>query len=209
MGNPVIVEAVRTPIGKRGGWLSGLHAAELLAAAQSGLIDRAGIDPLLVEQVIGGCVTQAGAQSNNITRTAWLAAGLPWQVGATTIDCQCGSAQQANHLIAALIAADAVEVGIACGVEAMSQVPLGANVGTAAGPRRPDSWSIDLPDQFEAAERIARRRGLSRADIDALGVRSQARAKQAWTEGRFDREVLPVPAPVVDKDGNTQHAADQ
>ena len=202
MGTPVIVEAVRTPIGKRGGWLSGLHAAEILGAAQRGILDRSGIDPELVEQVIGGCVTQAGAQSNNITRTAWLHAGLPWRVGATTIDCQCGSAQQANHLIAGLIATDAIDVGIACGIEAMSQVPLGANVGENAGPRRPADWDIDMPNQFEAAERIARRRGITRADVEALGVRSQARAKQAWDEGRFDREVLQVTAPVVDKDGN-------
>ena len=129
MGTPVIVEAVRTPIGKRGGWLAGLHAAEILGAAQKGVLDRSGIDPLLIEQVIGGCVTQAGAQSNNITRTAWLHAGLPWQTGATTVDCQCGSAQQANHLIAGLIATGAIDAGIACGIEAMSQVPLGANVG--------------------------------------------------------------------------------
>lgn len=202
MGTPVIVEAVRTPIGKRGGWLAGLHAAEILGAAQRGVLDRSGIDPELVEQVIGGCVTQAGAQSNNITRTAWLHAGLPWQVGATTIDCQCGSAQQANHLIAGLIATDTIDVGIACGIEAMSQVPLGANVGENAGPRRPAGWNIDLPNQFEAAERIARRRGITREDIEALGVRSQALAKQAWDEGRFDREVLKVEAPVVDKEGN-------
>ncbi|MDV7241058.1 MULTISPECIES: steroid 3-ketoacyl-CoA thiolase [Rhodococcus] len=202
MGTPVIVEAVRTPIGKRGGWLSGLHAAEILGAVQRGILDRSGIDPELVEQVIGGCVTQAGAQSNNITRTAWLHAGLPWQVGATTIDCQCGSAQQANHLIAGLIATDTIDVGIACGIEAMSQVPLGANVGENAGPRRPADWDIDMPNQFEAAERIARRRGITRADVEALGVRSQARAKQAWDEGRFDREVLTMTAPVVDKEGN-------
>ncbi|RVW08047.1 steroid 3-ketoacyl-CoA thiolase [Prescottella agglutinans] len=200
MGTPVIVEAVRTPIGKRGGWLSGLHAAEILGAAQKGIVDRAGIDPVLVEQVIGGCVTQAGAQSNNVTRTAWLAAGLPWQVGATTIDCQCGSAQQANHLIAGLIATGAIDIGIACGVEAMSQVPLGANVGTDAGPRRPASWDIDLPNQFEAAERIAKRRGLTREDLEVLGVQSQARAKQAWDEGRFDREIVPVTAPVIGED---------
>ncbi|WP_027501314.1 steroid 3-ketoacyl-CoA thiolase [Rhodococcus sp. UNC363MFTsu5.1] len=200
MGTPVIVEAVRTPIGKRGGWLSGLHAAETLGAVQVGILERAGVDPAIVEQVIGGCVTQAGAQSNNVTRTAWLAAGLPWQVGATTIDCQCGSAQQANHLIAGLIATGAIDVGIACGVEQMSQVPLGANVGTEAGPRRPASWDIDLPAQFEAAERIAKRRGLTREDIEALGVRSQALAKQAWAEGRFDREVLPVTAPVIGED---------
>ncbi|MGW0019603.1 steroid 3-ketoacyl-CoA thiolase [Rhodococcus sp. NPDC003382] len=202
MGTPVIVEAARTPIGKRGGWLAGLHAAEILGAAQSGLVERAGIDPMLVEQVIGGCVTQAGAQSNNITRTAWLHAGLPWQTGATTVDCQCGSAQQANHMIAGLIATGAIDVGIACGIEAMSQVPLGANVGEHAGPRRPASWNIDMPDQFGAAERIARRRGITREDVDALGVRSQALAKQAWEEGRFDREVLQVVAPVVDKEGN-------
>ncbi|EME23914.1 steroid 3-ketoacyl-CoA thiolase [Rhodococcus triatomae] len=202
MGTPVIVEAARTPIGKRGGWLSGLHAAEILGAAQVGVLERAGVDPALVEQVIGGCVTQAGAQSNNVTRTAWLAAGLPWQVGATTIDAQCGSAQQANHLIAGLIAAGAIDIGVACGVEAMSQVPLGANVGTEAGPRRPESWNIDMPNQFEAAERIAKRRGITRDDIEALGVRSQALAKQAWEEGRFDREVLHVAAPVVDKEGN-------
>ncbi|MDH6679656.1 acetyl-CoA C-acetyltransferase [Rhodococcus sp. LBL1] len=200
MGTPVIVEAVRTPIGKRGGWLSGLHAAEILGAAQKGIVDRAGIDPALVEQVIGGCVTQAGAQSNNVTRTAWLAAGLPWQVGATTIDCQCGSAQQANHLIAGLIATGAIDIGIACGVEDMSMVPLGANVGTEAGPRRPASWDIDMPNQFDAAERIAKRRGLTREDLEVLGVRSQALAKQAWAEGRFDREIVPVTAPVIGED---------
>ncbi|GEM29854.1 putative acetyl-CoA acetyltransferase FadA [Nocardia neocaledoniensis NBRC 108232] len=202
MGTPVIVEAVRTPIGKRRGQLSGLHAAELLGLAQRGLLDRAGIDPADVEQVIGGCVTQAGEQSNNVTRVAWLHAGLPWQTGATTIDAQCGSAQQANHLIAGLIATGAIDVGMACGVEAMSRVPLGANVGTEAGPRRPASWSIDLPDQFGAAERIARRRGITRSDIDEFGLRSQQLAAQAWAEGRFDREVLPVSAPVLDSEGN-------
>ncbi|MEV6658519.1 steroid 3-ketoacyl-CoA thiolase [Nocardia fluminea] len=201
MGTPVIVEAVRTPIGKRRGQLSGLHAAELLGLAQRGLLDRAGLDPAEVEQVIGGCVTQAGEQSNNVTRVAWLHAGLPWQTGATTIDAQCGSAQQANHLIAGLIATGAIDVGVACGVEAMSRVPLGANVGTDAGPRRPASWSIDLPDQFGAAERIARRRGITRSDIDEFGLRSQQLAAKAWAEGRYDREVLPVSAPVLDSEG--------
>ncbi|GAC79083.1 acetyl-CoA C-acetyltransferase [Gordonia malaquae] len=201
MGVPVIVEAARTPIGKRNGWLSGLHAAEILGAAQRGVIDRAGIDPALVEQVVGGCVMQVGEQGNNVTRTAWLHAGLPWQTGATTIDCQCGSAQQANHMVAGLIASGAIDVGIACGIEAMSHVPLGANVGTDAGPRRPESWDIDMPNQFDAAERIAKRRGITRADVDALGVASQANAKRAWDEGRFDREVLSVKAPERTKDG--------
>ena len=201
MGVPVIVEAARTPIGKRNGWLSGLHAAELLGAAQLGVIERAGIDPALVEQVIGGAVMQVGEQGNNVTRTAWLHSGLPWQTGATTVDCQCGSAQQANHLVAGLISAGAIDIGIACGVESMSHVPLGANVGTDAGPRRPESWSIDMPNQFDAAERIAERRGISRDDVDSLGVRSQANAKRAWDEGRFDREVLTVKAPERTKEG--------
>src|SRR5690606_16726077 len=202
MGTPVIVEAARTPIGKRRGWLFGLHAAELIGLAQRGLLERAHLDPALVEQVIGGCVTQAGEQSNNVTRVGWLHAGLPWQVGCTTIDAQCGSAQQANHLIAGLIATDAIEIGMACGVEAMSRVPLGANVGEHAGPRRPASWDIDMPNQFEAAERIAKRRGITRADVDGLGVRSQKLAAQAWAEGRLDREVLTVTAPAADKEGN-------
>lgn len=201
MGVPVIVEATRTPIGKRAGWLYGLHAEELLGLTQRGLIERVGIDPALVEQAIGGCVTQAGAQAGNVTRKAWLSAGLPEATGATTIDCQCGSAQQANHLIAGLIATDTIDVGIACGVETMSQVPLGANVGTTAGPYHAESWDVDMPDQFTAAERIAARRGITRADIDALGVRSQRNAKQAWDEGRFDREVLALKAPERLKDG--------
>ena len=195
------MEAVRTPIGKRNGWLAGLHAAEILGAAQVAVVERAGIDPLLVEQVIGGCVTQGGEQSNSITRTAWLHSGLPWQTGATTIDAQCGSAQQANHLIAGLIATGAIDVGVACGVEAMSRVPLGANRGVDAGTPRPDSWTIDMPNQFLAAERIAERRGLTRADLDAFGLRSQLNAAQAWAEGRFDREIAAVQAPVLDEDG--------
>ncbi|TVT43924.1 steroid 3-ketoacyl-CoA thiolase [Amycolatopsis rhizosphaerae] len=201
MGDPVIVEAVRTPIGKRRGWLSGLHAAELLGAAQSALLERAGLDPALVEQVIGGCVTQAGEQAGNVTRTAWLHAGLPEATGATTIDAQCGSAQQATHLVAGLIAAGAIDVGISCGVEAMSRIPLGANRGTDAGQPKPDSWSIDMPNQYGAAERIAVRRGLTREDVDRFGVASQTKAATAWAQGRFDREVVPVKAPVLDENG--------
>ncbi|WP_454792381.1 steroid 3-ketoacyl-CoA thiolase [Mycolicibacterium lutetiense] len=195
MGNPVIVEATRSPIGKRNGWLSGLHATELLGAVQKALIEKAGIDPGSVEQLIGGCVTQFGEQGNNVTRQSWLVAGLPEHVGATTVDCQCGSAQQANHLVAGLIAAGAIDIGIACGIEAMSRVGLGANGGGA----RAASWDIDLPNQFEAAERIAKRRGITRADVDALGLASQLKAKQAWAEGRFDREISPIEAPVIDE----------
>src|SRR5215472_7238780 len=147
MGTAVIVEAVRTPIGKRNGSLSGMHAAEILGTAQAGLVERAGIDPALVEQIAGGCVTQAGEQSGNVTRTAWLHAGMPHGTGCQSLDAQCGSAQQAVHLIAGLIAAGAIEAGIACGVEAMSRVPLGTAAGGGAGPR-PASWTIDMPNQF-------------------------------------------------------------
>ena len=200
MGNAVIVEAVRTPIGKRNGSLSGLHAAEILGAAQRGLVERAGLDPALVEQIAGGCVTQAGEQSNNVTRTSWLHAGLPNQTGCLTLDAQCGSAQQAVHLIAGLIAAGAIEAGIACGVEAMSRVPLGTAAMAGSGTPRPATWAIDMPNQFEAAERIAKRRGLSRADLDAFGLASQRNAARAWSGGYFDREVLTVKAPVLDAD---------
>src|ERR1700746_208371 len=189
MGNPVIVEATRSPIGKRAGWLSGLHATELLGSVQKALVDKAGIDAGDVEQLVGGCVTQFAEQSNNITRTSWLTVGLPEHVSATTVDCQCGSGQQANHLVAGLIAAGAIDVGIACGIEAMSRVGLGANAGPDRANIRAESWDIDMPDQFTAAERIAKRRGITREDIDQFGFESQLKAKQAWAEGRLDREI--------------------
>ena len=200
MGTAVIVEAVRTPIGKRNGSLSGVHAAEILGAAQRGIVERSGIDPAVIEQLAGGCVTQAGEQSNNITRTAWLHAGLPQQTGCLTLDAQCGSAQQAVHVIAGLIAADAIDVGLACGVEAMSRVPLGTSAMAGGGTPRPAGWTIDMPNQFEAAERIAKRRGLGRTDLDAFGLRSQRNAARAWAAGHFDREVIPVKAPVLGAD---------
>jgi acetyl-CoA C-acetyltransferase len=194
VGEPVIVEAVRTPIGRRRGVLAGLHPAELLGVAQRGVVERSGLDPTRVEQVVGGCVTQAGEQSLNVTRSAWLHAGLPHGTGCTTIDCQCGSAQQATHFVAGLIHAGVIGAGIACGVEMMSRVPLGANVGDTGKPR-PDDWDIDLPNQYAAAERIAQRRGLTRQDLDDFGVRSQELAAAAWAEGRFDREIVPVATP--------------
>ena len=164
----MIVEAVRTPIGKRGGWLAGLHAAEIARRGPARRWSNAPASTRPGRAGLGGCVTQGGEQSNNITRTAWLHAGLPYQTGCLTLDAQCGSAQQAAHLVAGLIAADAIEVGVACGVEAMSRVPLRANLGADAGMPRPESWDIDLPNQYVAAERIAARRGLTRADVDAL-----------------------------------------
>src|SRR5262249_34500799 len=195
-----IDEPGRPPTARRAGEGASLRPAEILGAAQTALLDRAGIQPGAVEQVAGGCVTQAGEQSSNVTRTSWLHAGLPYQTGCFTLDAQCGSAQQAVHLIAGLIAADAIGVGIGCGVEAMSRVPLGANRATEAGPPRPSSWDIDLPNQFVAAERIAKRRGLSRAQVDAFGLRSQTAAQLAWSQGQFDREVVPIKAPVLDAD---------
>ncbi|MCW4355706.1 steroid 3-ketoacyl-CoA thiolase [Hoyosella sp. YIM 151337] len=197
MRHPVIIDAARTPIGKRNGWLSGLHPAEILGAAQTALLERNQADPHTIEQVIGGTVTQAGEQAGNVTRTAWLHAGLPQTTGATTIDAQCGSAQQAAHLIAGLIASGAIDAGIACGVESMSRVPLGANRGEGIGTPRPDSWTIDMPNQFAAAERIAERRGLTREEVDEFAVASQHKALAAWAAGRFDREVVPVKAPVM------------
>ena len=203
MSMPVIIEAVRTPIGKRNGALSGLHAAEILAAVQVEAVKRSGIDPASIEQIVGGCVTQAGEQASNITRTAWLSAGMPYEVAATTIDCQCGSSQQANHFVANLISAGAIDIGMACGVEAMSRVGLGANVYNGPGKSRPDDFPWDMPDQFGAAERIAAKRGITRADVDAFGLASQQHAARAVAEGRFEREIMSLEAPVVGADGPT------
>jgi acetyl-CoA C-acetyltransferase len=199
MATPVIVDAVRTPIGKRNGWLAGVKPMALLAHVQRAVLERTGVAGDDVEQVFAGCVTQAGEQGGHIGRYAWLYAGLPWQTGVTTLDAQCGSSLQAVNAVAALIAAGAIEVGVACGVESMTRAPLGTNVRPARP--RPDDWSIDLPDQFTGAERVARRRGITREALDAFGTRSQQLAAKAWADGRFDREVSPISAPVLDADG--------
>ncbi|KQV74523.1 acetyl-CoA acetyltransferase [Aeromicrobium sp. Root344] len=201
MGTPVIVDAVRTPLGKKNGVLAGVHPAVLLGMTQSEVISRAGIDAELVEQVIGGCVTQAGEQSNNMVRRAWMHAGLPNATASTAIDAQCSSAQQATHLVHAMIGAGLIKAGIACGVESMSRVPLGANVPEGTGSPRPDGWSIDLPNQFEGADRIVRDRGFSRAEVDAFGLWSQEKAAAARDEGRFAREIFAIKAPVLGEDG--------
>ena len=213
MTEVVIVEAVRSPVGRRGGGLSTVHPADLLGAVQRALIERAGIDPTQVEQVVGGCVTAVGEQSFNIARTSWLTAGLPLTVPATTVDSQCGSSQQATNLAAGLIASGAIDAAIACGVESMSRIPLGSN--TQAGPGRaiPKSYfgRYEFTSQFEGAERIAEKWGITRADTDAFGLTSQERAGRAWTEGRFEREVVPIDAPDLGEDGKptgtTHHAA--
>ncbi|CAN5521591.1 steroid 3-ketoacyl-CoA thiolase [soil metagenome] len=201
MGTPVIIDAVRTPLGKRNGWLAGVHPAVLLGFAQREVIERAGIDPDLVEQVVGGCVTQAGEQSNGMVRRAWLHAGLPQHTGATVVDAQCGSGQQSAHLVHDMIAAGTIDVGIACGVESMSRIPLGANVPAGLGDPRPADWTIDMPNQFEAADRIANNRGITRAELEAFGLASQQKARIAVDEGRFKREIAAVTAPVLDAEG--------
>jgi acetyl-CoA C-acetyltransferase len=203
MTDVVIVEAVRSPIGRRGGGLSTVHPAELLGAVQKAAVERAGIDPALVDQIVGGSVTQIGEQAFNIARTAWLAAGLPLTVAATTVDSQCGSSQQATSMAAGLIASGACDVVLACGIESMSRIGLGANV--KAGPGRPLPKSYfplyESTSQFEGAERIAKKWNVSRQESDAFGLESQVRAARARSEGRFEREIVPITAPVLNEEG--------
>lgn len=205
MGSPVIVGAARTPIGRRGGWLAGVIAPQLLAVVQREVLDRVGVEPNDVDQLVGGCVTQAGQQASNVTRNAWLSMGVGYSPAATTIDCQCGSGAQANTFAMGLISTGGARVAIGCGVEQMSQVPLGTAVQGGGGHYRTDGWPWDDPEngQFGAAQRIADLRGLSRGDLDEFGAASQQKAAVAWAEGRFDREVVVVTeAPVTDGDGN-------
>jgi acetyl-CoA C-acetyltransferase len=205
MRETVIVEAVRTAVGRRGGGLASVHPAELLGRAQLELLRRAGVEPDAVGQVVGGCVTQVGEQSFNVTRTAWLAAGLPTRVAATTVDTQCGSSQQAAGLAAALVASGVVDIAVGCGVEVMSRLPIGANFRKELGYGRPIPKSYfehhAFTSQFEAAERIAATWGVSREEADQLALTSHRRAARAWAEGRFDAQVLAVEAPELDSEG--------
>jgi acetyl-CoA C-acetyltransferase len=215
MADVVIVEAVRTPVGRRNGGLSTVHPADLLGAAVSEVVGRSGIDPAEVEQVVGGCVSQVGEQSFNITRTAWLSAGLPLGTAATTVDSQCGSSQQATNVATSLVASGAVDVAIACGVELMSRVPIGSNSSKQLGLGVPIPKTYfpryEFTSQFEGAERIADKWGITRTDTDEFGLLSQQRAARAWAEGRFDTQVVPVDAPDVDDEGKprgtTHHVA--
>ncbi|MFV0527014.1 MAG: steroid 3-ketoacyl-CoA thiolase [Acidimicrobiales bacterium] len=206
MREVVIVEAVRSPIGRRNGGLSTVHPAELLAEIQSEAVSRSGIDPSEIGQVVTGCVSQVGEQSFNIGRTAWLSAGLPMEVAATTVDTQCGSSQQATNLASALVQSGVVDVAMACGVENMSRIPIGSNSSKKLGLGVPIPKTYfaeyEFTSQFEAAERIADKWGISRTDADEFGFRSQQLAAQAWTEDRFGTQVHPIEAPDVDDDGN-------
>jgi acetyl-CoA C-acetyltransferase len=197
MDEPVIVDAVRTPVGRRNGALSGVHAAHLLGVVLRAVVDRAGVDACHVDQVIGGCVTQIGEQAYNVTRNAWLGAGLPQTTAAATIDMQCSSSQQANHIVAAMIKARVIEVGIASGLEMMSRSPLGANGRYTSEVLFPWGAPQTFPDQFTGADRLAAARGVTRPETEALAICSNRRAAAAWREGRFDREVVPVSAPLT------------
>jgi acetyl-CoA C-acetyltransferase len=203
--NVVIVDAVRTPIGRRGGGLSTMHPAEVLATVQQAIVDRTGIDPAEIGQVIGGCVSQVGEQAFNVTRTAWLAAGLPLTTPATTVDTQCGSSQQATNLASSLVAAGVVDVALACGVEVMSRIPIGVGGKKELGlgiPIPPSYFGrYEMTSQFEGAERIADKWGVTREDTDRFGFHSQQRAAQAWAEGRFEGQYVTVEAPDLDENG--------
>ncbi|MFC5749042.1 thiolase family protein [Actinomadura rugatobispora] len=194
MGDAVIVEAVRTPIGKGkpGGGLHEEHPVDLLARTLKSLVERAGIDPALVDDVVGGVVTQVGEQAVNLTRSAVLAAGFPETVPATTVDRQCGSSQQAIHFAAQGVISGAYDVAIACGVESMSRVPMGSSVLPGSNPYGP-SVSARYPDglvgQGISAELIATRWKLDREQLDAFAYESHRRAAKAWEGGEFDREV--------------------
>ena len=205
MSDVVIVEAVRSPVGKRNGGLSTIHPADLLAAVQKAVVERSGIDPEQIGQVITGCVSQVGEQAFNIGRTAWLTAGLPLTVANTTVDTQCGSSQQATNLGTALVAAGVVDAAVAGGVEVMSRVPIGSSgrkdIGLGIPIPRSYFPQYEMTSQFEGAERIAEKWGISRADTDAFGLRSQQNAATAWAEDRFGSQIVPIEAPDVDEEG--------
>ena len=205
MRDVVIVEAVRTPVGRRGGGLSTSHSVDVLGTVQKALFDRTGVDPGEIGQVVGGCVGQGGMQTMNVTRTAWLTAGLPIEVPATTVDAQCGSSQQATNLAYALVASGTVDASVGCGVELMSRVGFGATI-----PKEPDSGApvnrnyfahFEMTSQFEGSERIADHWEITREECDTFGKLSQDRAARAWTEDRFATQIVPVDAPVLDEAG--------
>ena len=206
MREAVIVDAVRTPGGKRNGKLQDWHAVDLAAHVLKAIEERTGIDPAIVDDVIMGCVMQVGEQSLNIGRNAVLAAGWPESVPATTVDRQCGSSQQALHFAAQGVIAGAYDVAIAAGVEVMTRTPMGASVVKGMG--FPFSETMQnryeetgLPPQGIGAEMIADEYGFTREDLDAFGAESQRRAAVATAEGRFENEIVPVP---VEIDGATE-----
>lgn len=192
----VIVDTIRTPVGKRKGALAGWHPADLLGHTLRALLDRTGVDPERVDDVVGGCVTQVGEQGCNVTRNAWVAAGLPQSVPATSVDRQCGSSQQAVHVAAQGVIAGAYDLAIACGVESMTRAPMASNAAGGQGPFSADFLAAcdgKLLTQFEVAQILAERFGIGRADMDAYAARSHQRAHENTVGGWFAEEVIPVP----------------
>jgi len=216
MPEAVIVDVVRTAGGRRNGKLSGWHPADLAAECLTALAQRNDLDPGLVEDVIMGCVMQAGAQAVNVARNAVLAAGWPEEVPGTTIDRQCGSSQQAAHFAAQAVIAGVHDVVVASGVEVMSQVPMGASIGDGKfgfpfGPKVGQRYADvgGLVPQGVSAELIADKWGLSREDLDRFGAESVARAARARDEGRFDNEIVPVTSVHRDKETGEVAASDE
>jgi acetyl-CoA acetyltransferase family protein len=197
MPNAVIVDAIRTPLGRRNGRLSGWHPVDLAAHVLGTLMVRHDLDPVVVDDVIMGCVSQVGEQALNIGRNALLAAGFPDSVPGTTVDRQCGSSQQAVHFAAQGVIAGAYDLVIAAGVESMSRVPMGSSVlGADPFGSRLVARYPDLVPQGISAELIAEKWALSREELDEYALGSQQRAAQATAEARFDRELVPVPVSV-------------
>ena len=209
-----IVDAVRTPVGKRGGGLSGVHPADLAAHVLNGLVERTGIDPAAVDDVILGCVDALGPQAGDIARTAWLAAGLPEEVPGVTVDRQCGSSQQAVHFAAQAVLSGTADLVVAGGVQSMSMIPIGyaMTAGQALGFDDPFFGSVGWQrrygdqeiSQFRGAELIAEKWGLSRERMEAFALTSHERAGRAVEEGRFDREILPYAQ--VSRDEGVRHS---
>ncbi|MGY1652402.1 thiolase family protein [Geodermatophilus sp. SYSU D01119] len=204
MRDAVIVEAVRTPVGKRNGGLSGVHPVDLSAHVLNALAERAGLDPAGVDDVIWGCVSQVGEQTMDIARTSVLAAGWPESVTGVTVDRQCGSSQQSVHFAAAGLVAGQYDVVVAGGVESMSRVPMGASSAGAdpMGPRFTERYGV-APNQGIGAEMIAERWGFTRRQLDEFSVGSHEKAAAAQDEGRFDAQIAPVTTPdgtVVSRD---------
>jgi acetyl-CoA acyltransferase len=196
MREAVIVDAVRTPVGKKEGKLAGWHPVDLLAEVLNAAVERTGIDPAEFEDHITGCVSQTGEQAINIARNAWLAAGLPEEVPAVTVDRQCGSSQQAAHFAAQGVIAGVYDLVIASGVESMTRVPMGITAQQGPGfpytQRLMDRYERGLVPQGVSAEIIAEKWGLSRPELDDFGARSHERAARATEEGRFQNEILPI-----------------
>ena len=200
MRDAVICAAVRTPVGKRGGGLSGVHPAELSATVLTALVERAGLDPAVVDDVFWGCVSQVGEQTFNIGRVAVLAAGWPESVPGTTIDRQCGSSQQALAFAAATVVSGQADVVVAGGVESMSRVPMGSSVGDGStgrplGPAYLARYDGVAPNQGVGAEMIAERWGFSRTQLDEFSLASHEKAAKAQADGAFDEEIAPVTTP--------------